>query len=62
MTVRLHSVAKCLAPGCPWEADGDDADERAHRHSTTKAKGATQHPTASSTHPTTRCDQEGCNP
>jgi hypothetical protein len=63
MTVRLlHTVASCLAPGCPWDADGPDADRQAHRHSDTKAKGGLEHPTVTRTHPTTRCDQEGCNP
>ena len=62
MSVRLHSVASCLARDCPWDADGPDADEQAHRHTTTKAQGAVQHPTVTRTHPTTRCDQEGCNP
>jgi hypothetical protein len=63
MAVRLHGVAKCLATGCPWEAAGDPeaVDGQAHLHSTTEAQGATKHPTSSRSHPTTRCDREGCS-
>ena len=57
---RLHTVAHCAAKDCPWEADGPDADTLAHRHTTTKARGAVQHPTTTRTHPTTACQQEGC--
>lgn len=60
-TVRLHSIATCLAKDCPWEADGPDADAQAHLHAASKAQGAVHHATSSRTHPTTRCPQEGCN-
>jgi hypothetical protein len=62
-TVRLHAIAYCLERDCPFEADGPDADAQAHRHSDTRAKrGGAEHATATRTHPTTRCAQEGCNP
>jgi hypothetical protein len=60
MTVRLHTIARCLSPGCPWDADGPDADRQAHRHSDTTKRGGREHATATRTHPTTRCAQEGC--
>jgi hypothetical protein len=55
----LHSIASCH--DCAWEADGPNADQMAHLHTTSKARGHTQHATTSRTHPTTRCAQEGCH-
>lgn len=61
MATQMHSIASCIIRDCPWEADGPNADKQAHLHTTTKAAGAVQHPTSSSTHPTTHCRQEGCH-
>ena len=58
----MHTLAACLV--CPWEADGrdvKDADQLAHIHTTTKARGTVQHATVTRTHPTTHCAKEGCH-
>ena len=60
--VKTHTISTCLT--CGWGVDGrdvKDADQAGHLHTTSKAKGAVQHPTTTRTHPTTRCQQEGCH-
>lgn len=50
-----HDVHACTA--CPWDADAPDAEAQALKHTLTR--GLT-HATTVTTHPTTRCHEEGC--
>jgi hypothetical protein len=59
VTVTLHYRARCL-DGCGVLYDGDDgdaADRASNRHTTSKAKGAVQHSSASGGHPWAMCEQ-----
>jgi hypothetical protein len=58
VATALHTVATCGLPGCPWEYDGPDADQKAHLHTTSKAAGHIQHPTSTRSHPISRCGKE----
>lgn len=56
----MHTIARCLAKDCPWEADGPTADAQANLHGASRAASAVHHPTSTTSHPTNRCAQEGC--
>jgi hypothetical protein len=54
--MSLHCRAWCTH--CSWSHSGPDADRAAHLHTTSKAQGHVQHPTASSSHPRQFCTDE----